>query len=179
MQQLPSDQAPGDGSSVRRFMARRGAIVIKEIRDMGSAQGVYGDRVLVSAVVIAVVQHGKREMSHGVKLERTDRDRNSTASVFLDYEELAELKEALEFIAGTAQQFGSQERDYTEVTYSTRDHAKLGFYQDKDGNQQAFVELQPHHDMSFLELPELTRFKLLLEKGKLHLESRGAAVVLS
>jgi hypothetical protein len=177
MQQISVEQDIAEGTSVRRFMARRGAIVVKETRDIGSVQGIYSDKILLAAVVIAVVQHGKREMSYGVQLERVAQDRNTTASVFLDFEELGELKDALDFISATAKDFGSQQRDYTEITYSTRDRARLGFYQDKNGNQQAFVELQPHSDMSFFELDELTRLKLVLEKGKFHLESRGAAVV--
>lgn len=177
MQSLPNtDTLETTGTDVRRFLARRGAVVIKETRDVGSVNALYSATLALSTMVIAVVKDDIRDMSYGVKVERQDADRNSTSSVFLDFDEISELADAFDFIHSTAADMALKQRDYTEVTYSTKDNARFGFYQDK-GRQQAFIALQPHDETTFLPAGDLIRLKSLLVKAKAHLESLGASVV--
>src|SRR5262244_1401504 len=135
MEQLIVAPAESEGTNVRRFLAYRGAIVVKEIRDVGKFKGNYGDTISIATMILAVVKGTTRQTSYGVQLERTDRDANTTSSVFLDFDELDELMEAFDFIRALAAEIRSQQRDYTEVTYSTKDNARFGFYQSEQQQQ--------------------------------------------
>jgi hypothetical protein len=108
-----------------------------------------------------------------VKLERTDENGNTTSSVFLDFDELSELMEAFGFIRSIATELRVRQRDYTEVAYSTKDHARFGFYQSEHG-QQAFIALNPHSTSTFLAVEHLSVLKQLLRTAQEHLVSRGA-----
>ena len=114
-------------------------------------------------------------MSYGVRVERQDEEEKTNSSAYFDFDEIAEMVDAIDFIKSSAAQMAGQQRDYTEVTYSTKDRAKLGFFQDS-GKQQFFVHLEQHRSISFLADLGFQRFKLLLLKAKEHLLSRGASV---
>ncbi|WP_338818903.1 hypothetical protein [Acidovorax temperans] len=171
-----AQQDPIEGTEVRKFLARRGAIAIKETRDLGVVPGLYTDDLLVSTMVLAIVKGAQREMSYSVKLERRDDQKNTTASVLLDYDELPELIEAFDFIASHALEMQGRQRDYTEVTYSTKDAARFGFFQSR-GQQQIFVAPELHGDLIFLADHDFPRLKSLLGQAKSHLESKGASLV--
>ncbi|MDX1999640.1 MAG: hypothetical protein SF066_18115 [Thermoanaerobaculia bacterium] len=160
---------------MRRFMARKGAVVFKEMKTAGVAEGLYSDEIVVSTMVIGVVVGEVREMSYGIKLERNDSDGLTVSSVFVDFDEIGELAEALEFIARTAHEMMQLQRDYTEVTYSTKDSARFGFYQDQ-GQQKAFVALEAAQDSTFLQVGQLSDLRVVLLAAMKHLESRGAVL---
>ena len=163
------------GTSVRQFLARRGAVLVKETRDIGRSQGLYRDSLMVSTAVLAFVKGQHKDMSFGIRIERQDVEERTDSSVYLDFDEIPELVDAFDFIKSSAVRMAEQQLDYTEVTYSTKDGAKIGFFQNA-GKQQYFIHLEPHRDMSFLSDLEFQRLKLLLLKAKEHLLSRGASV---
>jgi hypothetical protein len=175
MNEVAQDEAVA-GTEARRFLARRGAVAVRETRDIGVVAGLYMDDLLVSTMVIAIVKGPHREMSYSVKVERRDEDKNTTTSVLLDYDEVPELLEAFDFISGNALDMEGKQRDYTEVTYSTKDGARFGFFQNK-GAQQMFVALQPHGETTFVADHDFPRLKSLLSQAKAHLDSKGASVV--
>jgi hypothetical protein len=102
MEAFSPHQADQDGTHVRRFLAHRGAIVVKEIRDLGRIKGNYGDSLSVAAMIIAVVKGTSRETSYGVKLERHEPNVQYGSSAFLDFDELAELLDSFDFISSFA-----------------------------------------------------------------------------
>jgi hypothetical protein len=163
------------GTEARRFLARRGAVAVRETRDIGVVPGLYLDDLLVSTMVIAIVKGPHREMSYSVKVERRDEDKNTTTSVLLDYDEVPELLEAFDFISSNALDMVGKPRDYTEVTYSTKDAARFGFFQSK-GKQQMFVALELHGATTFVADHDFPRLKALLAQAKTHLESKGASL---
>jgi hypothetical protein len=44
-------QAAFEGTNVRQFLAHRGSIVIKEIREIGKLKGLYSDSIIVSTLI--------------------------------------------------------------------------------------------------------------------------------
>ncbi|MBI5155419.1 hypothetical protein HZA57_09295 [Candidatus Poribacteria bacterium] len=167
-------QPEREGTNVRRFLAHRGAVVLKETREIGKIKGSYGDSVEVSTMIIAVVKGQGQKRTFGAKLERTDSDGNHSSAAFLDYEELEELMQAFDFILSTATDLIQHNRDYTEVTYSTKDEAQFGFFQDSQRNQQAFITPNCHGESTFLPVDRLVKVKQLLRTAQEHLVSRGA-----
>lgn len=77
MQTLPDQIPEAAGTDVRRFLARRGAVVIKETRDIGGLPGLYTESLVLSTMVLAYVKGPFKEMSYGVKFERNEDDRTT------------------------------------------------------------------------------------------------------
>jgi hypothetical protein len=107
-------------TNVGRFLARRGILLIKEFRDMSAVKGEYGGKVSVSTLILSSAQTTRGDVQYGVKLEHTDEDGDIRGSGFLDYDEIAELIGAFDFIHSVANKMVGQQRDYTEVTYQTK-----------------------------------------------------------
>ena len=176
MTNVEAVQAESEGTNVRKFLAQRGAIVVKETRTMGKASCAYGETILVSTMIIVVGVGEARNVTYGAKLERSDTKGNPSSSVLLDFDELKEVLEAFDFIASVAADMRQQQRDYTEVTYSTKDNARFGFYQNT-GTQQAFIALTFHDGSAFLPVNDLANIKNLLGQSRTHLASKGAVSV--
>jgi hypothetical protein len=80
------------------------------------------------------VKGTERQVSVGVKFEQAETDTQTASAAFVDSDEVEEFLGAFRFIASSAGQMAHDRRDYTEVTYSTRDDVTIGFYQ--DGHKQ-------------------------------------------
>lgn len=62
------------------------------------------------------------EFLEGAKLEKIN-------SSFLDIEEYESLLKAIDYMIGLIDKFKTMNWEYTEVTFSTKDEFKVGFYQ--------------------------------------------------
>lgn len=158
------------GTNVQRFLAQRGAVIIKETKEIGKVQGKFSHAILVSAMKVTVGQGSEQATSYGIKLIHSDENRGTEVSVFLDFDELEEVIDAFNFIASSSQEFKNQQREYTEVTYSTKDNAQFGFYQ-KEQNQQAFIQLLPSDSLVFFALEKLDGLKSHVNAAKEYLSS--------
>ncbi|MCD7098992.1 hypothetical protein [Stenotrophomonas sp. MMGLT7] len=173
MSEIIESAPENQGTSVSRFLANRGAIVVKETRPVGRLKGEHGDVVSAETMILNVVKGTKKDTSYGVRLERSDSGGDFDSAVFIDYDELDELIGAIDFISTTATQLQNQARDYTEVTYSTKDSAKVGFYHSKEG-QLAFLMLSDHRGNTFLPVHRLAILKQIFQDAKSHLTASGA-----
>jgi hypothetical protein len=124
-------------------------------------------------MLLTIVRGNKKKTNYGVRIERQDGDGDSDGSVFLDFDELDEFLDAIKFIQSTAKELLSQQRDHTEVSYSSKDEAKVGFYQTSE-EQQAFFGLPHSRGTTFLPVDKLTEIESLISKSKQHLISCGA-----
>lgn len=174
MSELINSDENHQGTTVGKFLANRGAIVVKETRPAGRCKGEHGDSIFAETVVLNIVKGTKKDTSYGVRLQRVDSDGDTDSAVFLDYDEIAELVSALDFISNTAMQLANQTRDYTEVTYSTKDSAKVGFYHSDQG-QLAFLTLSDHRGTTFLPVQRLSALKQIFQDSMTHLRSCGAS----
>jgi hypothetical protein len=170
----PVDRAD-EGSNLRRFMAHRGALIMQESREISQVRGQYGELLSVTAVLFSIMKGASRKTSYGVRIERSNRDGSSEASAFLDFDELQELVDAFDFISALAPKMLLEQRDYTEVTYSTKDNVKFGFFQ-KDQQQQAFVVVASRGGNVFVSVETLASVRQAILSARTHLMSRGATL---
>jgi hypothetical protein len=161
------------GTNFKKFLADRGVVMVKEFRPIGQFKGRFKDILSFETMLLTIVQGNKKKINYGVRIERQDGDGDSDGSVFLDFDELDELLDAIKFIHSTAKELSSQQRDHTEVSYSSKDEAKVGFYQTSE-EQQAFFGLPHSRGTTFLSVSKLIEIESLIAKSKQHLVSCGA-----
>jgi hypothetical protein len=160
-------------TNVGRFLAKRGVLLIKEFRELSAVRGEYGGRVSVSTLILSSAKATRGDVQYGIRLQHIDDEGDVLASGFLDYDEIAEVIGAFDFIHGVAEKMFGQVRDYTEVTYLTKDNLKFGFYQ-SEGQQQAFIDVGGYGQSLFISGSKLQNLKRSIEVAKEHLISRGA-----
>lgn len=173
---IPADKektSEEKSTNVGRFLARRGVLMVKEMREMTAVKGDFGGRIEISSIILSSAPSNAGDVQFGVRLEQFDDEGDSQGSGFLDFDELSELIGALDFIAGVASKMLHEQRDYTEVTYQTKDNLKFGFYQ-MEGDQRAFANIDSYRGMMFLSLNRLQSLKKSIEAAKIYLVSRGA-----
>lgn len=161
------------GTNFKKFLANRGVVMVKEFRPIGQLKGRFKDTLSFETMLLTILQGNKKKINYGVRIEHQDSDGDSDGSVFLDFDELDELLDAIKFIESTAKELSLQQRDHTEVSYSSKDEAKVGFYQ-TDEEQQAFFGLPHSRGTTFLPLSRLTEIESLIAKSKEHLVLCGA-----
>ncbi|WP_126147519.1 hypothetical protein [Synechococcus elongatus] len=170
MSNLNSLQNYAEGTDVQRFMAQRGAVIVKEMKDIGKIRGVYASSVKASTMIISVSKESEKDTRYAVKVERSTGGRGDGGSVLLDFDELDEVINACDFIMSSAVDLSSQQKEYTEVTYLTRDSALFGFYQNQQ-IQQSFVRVAPQDEIIPIETEKFRDLKQLLINAKEHLLS--------
>lgn len=164
-----------NSTNMGRFLAKRGMLLMKETRDFASIRCEYGDKINVVSYIIstAATVSSKSEVTYGLRFEHIDPDGRPDGSGFLDFDEFDEFTGALNYLESLAQQMMRQQRDYTEVTYSSKDNVKFGFFQ-TEGRQQAFFDVRGYNENAFLPVGKLQMIQRAVESVKAHLISRGA-----
>lgn len=90
-----SEQEPA--TKIERFLSRKNVLVIKEARFIGAVPGLQGAEVRIEAMSLGTP--GERERVYGVRLLRpATRKDAAEESGIIDFDELASLQEALEFM---------------------------------------------------------------------------------
>ena len=163
------------GTNISHFMAHRGAVIIKETRPIGFVNGMYDAILNVETLILTIVKAGKQNVVYGIVFRHNSSDGKEKSAAHLDFDEIEELINALDFIGKTAAEILEAERDYTELIYATKDDAKFGFFQ-KAATQTAFVLLSRLFTM-FLTLDALDDIKIILQAAKKHLVEKGAQVI--
>ena len=160
-------------TNVSRFLAKRGILLVKEFRDMFPVRGDYSGKIGIATVILSTAKSAYADVQYGVKLEHLDEEGEIRGSGFLDYDEIDEVIGAFDFLDGVSQQMLNQQRDYTEVTYSTKDNLKFGFYQ-LDGQQHGFIDVGGYGESLFLSVSNLRLLRESIHAAKQHLLSQGA-----
>lgn len=163
------------GTNLRSFMAHRGAIIVKEMKNIGKFAGEYRNQLEMETLILRVVRGKEDNVVFGVVLKHIDEDGRDEATVNLDFDELDELVAAIDFIKKTSSELFGTQRDYTEVIYATKDNARVGFFQNL-GSQTAFISLTNRASI-FLNISKIEEIQGLLRTAKNHLISSGAEVV--
>lgn len=163
------------GTRISRFLANRGVIIIKEIREIGSMRCEHQAKLKAATMILATAKSSTRvsEKDPGIRLEAIDH-REDEESAHLDFDESEELSKAITFIHEAAQRIAGEKRDYTESAFGTKDEIAIGFYQDVDQAQSAFNRLSRHAKSCFLEIGSLPMLKKLVEGARAHLIKKGA-----
>jgi len=161
------------GTNVGRFLAKRGLLLMKESRDVAAVRCDYGNKLIVSTLILSTAKSTRGNTSYGIRFGHTDEEGIERESAFLDFDEIEELIGAFEFVDNLARQMLNEQRDYTEVTYSTKDNIKFGFYQ-SEGQQQAFIDVGGYGNSVFLDVDKLQSLKRTIQTATQHLVSKGA-----
>ena len=164
------------GSDVKRFLATRGLLIMKEFHDINDIKCEYGVKISMSTAIISTMESSTTpsRISFGLRFEMYEED-VVRDSAFLDFDEFMEVAAALEFIGSLSAKMLTEQRDYTEVNFITKDNIKFGFYQ-SDGRQLAFMNLDSYGESAFLSMRTLDFVKQNIEYSKNYLISRGAKV---
>jgi hypothetical protein len=110
-----SEQEPA--TRIERFLSRKNVLVIKEARFIGAVPGLQGAEVRIEAMSLGTP--GERERVYGVRLLRpATRKDAAEESGIIDFDELASLQEALEFMLRKASEAKAPERS-PEATTAT------------------------------------------------------------
>lgn len=161
-------------TNVGRFLAKRGVLVMKEFRHFHKIKCEYGTTLDVTTLVLSVAQSHNADRSFGLKLAHKNRD-GYDESCFLDFDELLELLQAIKYIFNVAKDIREEDRDYTELEYSTKESMKVGFFQSPpDRRQQAFLDVRPGGSMMFLSFEQLKEIFGVIKEAREHLISVGA-----
>lgn len=171
---IPAPTPVREGSAMRRFLAERGVILMKEQRHAAAIPTSYGAPVKVASQILVIVKGTEREISAGVKFEQSETNSQIGSAAFVDSDEIDELLGAFEFLISSATQMGHDRRDYTEITYTTRDDVTIGFFQD-DLRQQAFVRLGVGSPLMFFRVDALQSIQAAVVTAREHVETRRTA----
>jgi hypothetical protein len=170
-----SAKSEDTGTKINRFLANTGVIIIKETREIGTIKCDYNSKLKAETMILATAKSSIKvsQKSFGVRLESKDsKDREDAA--LLDFDESEEFSNAVTFIHQAAQQIANEKRDYTEATFSTKDHIQIGFYQTTEQEQKAFIRLGMRRGITFIPVASLPTVKKLIEAARAHLIKKGA-----
>lgn len=176
LEEISTTEKEFEGTRVRQFLACKGSVIIKESRKIEVLQSKYGKNsfFIVYTLILGIEKGEDQQRIFGVKLENVTNGLQDIKTIFIDFDELSELIEAIDFIQSKADFLKPQKCDVTELTYATKDNAQFGFFQDTDQKQTAFITIQ--EQIAYIKLSDLLILKNHLLKAQEHLISRGASL---
>jgi hypothetical protein len=168
-----------EGTRIGRFLSDRGVIILKEMRPVGAMKCNHGARISVETMILTTAKSSTRisEKSFGVRFETKDAN-DSESLTNLDFDETEEFAKAISYFYEVSKRISSEQRDYTEATFSTKDGIQVGFYQDVDQNQLAFFRGGRVGDLLFFRTEDLPKLRTLVDQGRAHLMKKGAGAEL-
>jgi hypothetical protein len=171
---IPAPAPAPLGSNMRQSLAERGVIIMKESRTVANVPSTYGPPIEVGGQILVIVKGTNRELVVGVKLEQSETERQIASAAFIDSDEIDEFLAAIDFIVTSAAHMAHDRRDYTEVTYSSKDDVTVGFYQD-GLKQQAFMRLGFGSPLIFIGLETVRVVRSAIAEARAHAENRKTA----
>lgn len=150
-----------------QLMARRGVVLVKELRQIGDLTCDARRRLAVGTIVLrsAAAPHAAGSLSRGVRFKILE-DGQGRGTAVLDHEELPGFCEALAAIIEAAGALGTAPDAYTEASYLTRDGVQCGFFQTVEGDRRAFLRLGSEASAVFLPIESLNGFRKLVEEAR-------------
>lgn len=160
-------------TNVERFLARRGLLVIKESREIGRQLCDAMTWISVETLILSIAKETSGDITYGVRFAR-EVNFTHLGDALLDFGELPEFIEAIDFIIAAASRVVEQHTDQIELRYLTNGGIGIGFEQ-IEGKKYAYLDLPGGAGKANLSLdhnfPEL---KKLVESAYRHLVTRGA-----
>jgi hypothetical protein len=172
----PEDQGSGrPRTNIGQFLAHRGAILIKETREIGALKCEQGKKVVAETLTVATAKGSARMLgkTFGIRLE-APLDEGGTGSAIVDFDEAEEFSNAIYFLHEAALKLAPLKTDHTEATFSTRDRIQVGFYQSTDQQQLAFIRVGDGGDLCFFPVASLPSLRRLIEAARSYLVLKGA-----
>ena len=156
-----------ENTQLQAFLAKRGAIIVKEDMCIGRLSALYS--VVCEFTAIVVWQPGSEsDKFKGVQvcLKRSDDGNEESEAAFLDLDELDSLSTALTYLVDAARKWSGETREYIEMTYKSADDFRVGFYQNQR-KQVPFISAGHGGGLcGFLSsIEDLTRLKTLSDSA--------------
>ena len=125
-------------TKLEKFLAKKGTLIVKDFFNFGVVTGIYGTNMSFDAIFI--YEPGREtEDIRGLRIKVHEGGRLEKEEIsFLDFEEVESLSNALQYLTNLASQWTNENKEYTEVIFSTKGNFQIGFYQ-KGKGQQAFA----------------------------------------
>lgn len=164
--QVRGEEKPTEpATKLEAFLVKKGKIVIKDSYELGAIMGRFG-RAEVDALVI--YEPGiESERIRGLRVEIKEAGRlERSHTSFLDMEEIESLSKAIKYMADLSEKWKGEMREaYTEVTFSTKGHFKVGFYQ-KGSERSAYLHSgYIGRATCFMEVGDFGKLKNIVDKG--------------
>lgn len=166
----PQNESPR--TELGAFLAKRGTLVVKQFRKVGSLNGLYQTSADFDA--ISIYSPGTFESRlNGVRITLTSRaEYERQEDVFLDIDEIDSLSSAMVYTKQVADEWQGQSREYTEVLFTTKDNFRIGFFQ-VEKKQQAFARCGFGQGVSLylIETSDLLAIRAICDNAKKYFAS--------
>jgi hypothetical protein len=165
---------PQYNTKAQTFIAKRGALVMKEFSPIGVVHGRHASKIEVDSLVFTTMKAAKIDRTYGIKLTvyttRQGYEREETC--LIDQDELTELIKGMNYLSEKLVQFGSGVPSYTELIYVTNDDFKVGFFVSAgaDPDPTLFCSARGGEN-AFMPSARLSQLTQLVEKGMEYLSS--------
>jgi hypothetical protein len=164
-------------TKARSFIAKQGALVMKEFSHIGLILGEHRSKVSVETLVFSIMQGGQIDRTYGLKITVTidDNEYLKEDTCLIDQDELAELVNGIEYLEAKLEQLSNGVPNYTELSYVTRDDFKVGFYVNAGSNPDPMCFCSSGGpDSAFMKTNKLLRLKQQISKGRVYLDEVSA-----
>lgn len=165
-------------TKAQTFIAKRGALVMKEFAPVGALTGLYSSKVEVDALIFSLMKGQQMERTYGIKitLHTNDDGYAREESCLIDQDELPELINGMAYLAEKLEQLSHGVPNYTELSYVTKDDFKIGFYVSTgtDPDPTIFCSAGGSEN-AFMQPTRLPRLRELIVNGMNYLKSVSEA----
>jgi hypothetical protein len=170
---LEEESAPPPGSELKRFMVAKGLLVRKDQLTVGSMRSDHGGRLTLKTTILSMGNTLASKKTYGVVLSFEGDDGSTKGVDHIDFDELAEIAEAIDFMQDLAPKMSREACEYTEVKYASKEGLSFGFYQSPDG-QHGFVSTDSNHESAFMPVSRLRNLGDLFKRSREMLLASGA-----
>jgi hypothetical protein len=152
-------------TKLEAFIAKKGKLIIKDSYEIALISGMYGASLKIYFLLL--YEPGQETQAiKGLRIEINESGRIERSSVsFLDYEEGESLLKAINYMIDLSTKWKALDREYSEVTFSTKGDFYMGFYQKGKGQTVYSSSGYINKTKCFMSLKELTSMKDSVEKG--------------
>jgi hypothetical protein len=170
----PEDETPSPpGSELRRFMVAKGLLVRKDQLSVGSMRSDQGGRLNLKTTILSMGNTLVSKKTYGVVLSFEGDDGSTKGVDHIDFDELAEIVGAIDFMLDLAPKMLPEACEYTEVKYASKEGLAFGFYQTPEG-QRGFVSTDSSHESAFMPVGRLRNLGDLFKRSREMLLASGA-----
>jgi len=111
---LEEESAPPPGSELKRFMVAKGLLVRKDQLTVGSMRSDHGGRLTLKTTILSMGNTLASKKTYGVVLSFEGDDGSTKGVDHIDFDELAEIAEAIDFMQDLAPKMSREACEYTE-----------------------------------------------------------------
>ncbi len=152
-------------TKLEAFIAKKGKLIIKDSYEIAQISGMYGASIKLSAMLLYEPAQESQKLK-GLRIEINEAGRIQRANVsFLDFDEGESLLKAVNYMIDLSTKWKDIDKEYTEVTFSTRGDFYMGFYQKGKGQTVYSSSGYINKAQCFMALEDLTSMKESIEKG--------------